>query len=132
MNSETAGAVMGLRTWGWRAAFVLACLLQLYGLYAPQQPGPPGIPYLDKLGHFSSFAVVAYLGVRVGIPVRWLVGVLAAHAVVSEFVQHQLYAWRSGDPFDTLADLAGLALGTWLGQRAVRSTNGAGRDMMGT
>jgi hypothetical protein len=42
----------------------------------------------------------------------WLVtGVFAAHAVVSELVQHLFYARRTGDPLDVLADWAGVALG---------------------
>jgi hypothetical protein len=38
-------------------------------------------------------------------------GLFAAHAVVSELIQHTFYTHRSGDPFDVLADLVGIALG---------------------
>jgi hypothetical protein len=112
--------------WAWRAGFVLACLVQLYGLYSPQQAGPDtsGIPYSDKAAHFAIFAAVAYLGVRVGIPVRWLLAALVLQAVGSEFIQHYLLPDRSGDPFDSLADLLGTATGAWLGFRAVQKSRG--------
>jgi len=43
------------------------------------------------------------------------VGVLlAVHAVVSELVQHYLLAGRSGDPSDSVADLAGVLIVTAL------------------
>ena len=41
---------------------------------------------------------------------------LAAHAVVSELVQHWLLPHRSGDAADVLADLAGVALGVLAGR----------------
>ena len=121
------------RVWLWRIGFVLACLIHLYGLYSPRQAGPDtGIPYADKVAHLVLFGSVAFLGLRVGVPARWLLPVLAANAVVSELVQHFLLAQRSGDPFDSLADLVGLGVGAWLGFRANRSTKVAGHDMMGT
>ncbi|WP_344222056.1 VanZ family protein [Kribbella sancticallisti] len=110
------------QVWVWRAGFVLACLIHLYGLYAPRQAGSEvGFPYADKFGHFALFGVVAYLGLRVGVRARWLLPILAANAVVSELVQHYLLPLRSGDPLDSVADLCGLALGAWLGTRALRA-----------
>ena len=112
--------------WAWRAGFVLACLVQLYGLYSPQQAGPDTstIPYSDKVAHFAIFAAVAYLGLRVGVPARWLLAALVVQAIGSEFVQHYLLPDRSGDPFDSLADLLGTATGAWLGFRAVQKSRG--------
>ncbi|GAA1628222.1 hypothetical protein GCM10009744_15150 [Kribbella alba] len=116
----------------WRAGFVLACLIHLYGLYSPRQAGPDtGLPYADKVAHLLLFGSVACLGLRVGLPARWLLPVLAANAVVSELVQHFLLPHRSGDPFDSLADLVGVALGAWLGFRVLRTKKVAGHDMMG-
>jgi hypothetical protein len=43
--------------------------------------------------------------------------VFAVHAVLSEVVQGSLYRYRTGDPYDVLADWVGLGLG-WLGWRA--------------
>jgi VanZ family protein len=105
----------------WQAAFVLACLIQLYGLYSPRQAGPQtGVPYDDKVAHLLLFGSVAYLGLRVGVQTRLLLTLLVANAVVSELVQHFLLPDRSGDPFDSLADVVGVAIGAWLGFRAVR------------
>lgn len=105
----------------WRAGFVLACLVHLYGLYSPEQAGPhTDIPYADKAAHFLLFAVVAYTGLRVGVPARLLLPLLIANAAVSELVQHYLLAHRSGDAYDSVADLVGVTLGAWAGFRAVR------------
>ena len=114
-----------------------ACLIHLYGVYAPQQAGSDvQFPYADKLAHLLLFGSVAYLGLRSGVPARWLLPIVAANAVVSEVVQHYWLPSRSGDVFDTLADLCGLALGAWLGFRALharlRAQKDAGHDMMGT
>ena len=101
--------------WAWRIAFVAAVALQLYGVYAPREAGPNlGIPQIDKVAHCFLFAAVAFTGLKVGVPARWLIGALVANAVVSEVVQHWLLPQRDGDPFDALADLAGVALGAWL------------------
>jgi VanZ family protein len=105
----------------WRAGFLLACLIHLYGLYSPRQAGPDtGIPNADKVAHLLLFGSVAFLGLRVGLPARWLLLILAANAVVSELFQHFFLPLRSGDPYDTVADLAGLVLGAWLGFRVRR------------
>jgi hypothetical protein len=38
-----------------------------------------------------------------------VVGLFAAHAVVSEAIQHLWYRHRTGDPLDVLADWVGIA-----------------------
>ncbi|MEV0793984.1 VanZ family protein [Kribbella sp. NPDC050459] len=124
MTSTLTGPATGsrVRVWAWRIAFVAAVALQLYGVYAPREAGPHvGLPQVDKIAHCFLFAAVAFTGLKVGVPARWLLGALVANAVVSELVQHWL-PQRDGDPFDTLADLAGVALGAWLGSRATRRT----------
>ncbi|MFG1624900.1 VanZ family protein [Kribbella sp. NPDC049227] len=107
--------------WAWRAAFVAACLLQLYGVYAPREAGPHvGIPMADKFAHMFLFGSVAFLGLKLRISARWLLGALVANAIVSELAQYYLLPQRDGDPFDVLADLIGVALGAWLGFRVFR------------
>jgi VanZ family protein len=107
--------------WLWRIAFVAAVALQLYGVYAPREAGPHvGIPQVDKVAHFFLFALVAFLGLKVGVPACWLLGALVANAIVSELVQYWLLPQRDGDPFDALADLTGVAIGAWLGNRLFR------------
>jgi VanZ family protein len=124
VTGSVAGATRaGVKVWAWRVAFVAAVALQLYGVYAPREAGPHvGIPQVDKLAHCFLFAAVAFLGLKVRIPARWLLGALVANAIVSELVQYRLLPQRDGDPLDALADLTGVALGAWLGFRAVRRT----------
>ncbi|MFF1821614.1 VanZ family protein [Kribbella sp. NPDC058245] len=133
MTATVAGAT-GSRfsVWAWRVAFVAACALQLYGVYAPEEAGPSvGIPGIDKVAHFCLFAAVAFTGLKVGVPARWLLGALVVNAIGSEFVQHYLLPHRDGDPFDALADLLGVAAGAWAGFRVVRRGRVGGHDMMG-
>lgn len=109
----------------WWLAAALAIGLQTYALYRPS--GPPSelaIPGLDKVAHMIIFALPVFL-VLLALrqaqgtnPVtdpkrgyRLVLGMFAVHAVVSEVVQGQFYRHRSGDPFDVLADLLGIAVG---------------------
>ncbi|MEV4263678.1 VanZ family protein [Kribbella sp. NPDC049584] len=116
MTVRVADETRTARTvWLWRIAFVAAVALQLYGVYSPREAGPHiGIPQIDKVAHCFLFAAVAFTGLKVGVPGRWLLGALAANAIVSELVQHWLLPQRDGDPFDVLADLVGVALGAWI------------------
>ncbi|MFK4087876.1 VanZ family protein [Kribbella sp. NPDC020789] len=129
----TGAAGSRLQVWAWRVAFVAACVLQLYGVYAPEEAGPSvGIPGIDKVAHFCLFAAVAFTGLKVGVPARWLLGALVVNAIGSEFVQHYLLPHRDGDPFDALADLIGVAAGAWAGFRVFRRGRTGRHDMMGT
>ncbi|MEU4195154.1 VanZ family protein [Kribbella sp. NPDC026611] len=119
MTSVVTGTRSTVSVWVWRVLFVGAVLLQLYGVYAPREAGPQvGIPQIDKVAHCFLFAAVAFTGLKVGVPARWLLGALAANAIVSELAQYWWLPQRDGDPYDSLADLAGVALGAWLGFRA--------------
>ncbi|GAA0594648.1 VanZ family protein [Kribbella sandramycini] len=111
--------------WVWRAAFAVACALQLYGVYSPGSPGPEELfPGIDKIAHFGLFAAVAFTGLKVGVPARWLLVALVANTVASELVQHYLLPHRDGDVFDALADLIGVAVGAWAGWAVVRRSAG--------
>jgi hypothetical protein len=98
---------------GWRAAFAATVVAHLVVLYWPRTPSTGGLP-IDKVVHATIFGAVLWAGARAGVPVRPLVAVLAAHAVISELAQHFLLAGRSGDPLDSLADLAGVLIVTLL------------------
>jgi VanZ family protein len=112
-----------VKVWAWRIGFVAAVALQLYGVYTPREAGPHvGIPGIDKVAHLFLFGSVAFLGLMVRIPARWLLGALVANAIVSELVQYWVLPQRDGDPFDVLADLAGVAVGAWLAFRVIRRT----------
>jgi len=97
-----------------RAAFAAAVLLQLVVLYAPRAPSTGGVWWVDKVVHLTVFAVVAWTGRAAGVRLRPLAGLLLAHALVSEGVQHWLLPGRSGDLLDAAADAAGVLLGSLL------------------
>ncbi|MPV38972.1 VanZ family protein [Georgenia subflava] len=110
---------------GTRARILLgvAVALQLLVLYAPRLPdvGPTDVPGLDKLGHAVVFAAVTLTGLRAGLRPGLVIGFGLAHAVVSEVLQHAVLPGRSGDPFDVLADVVGVALGLILARRIART-----------
>lgn len=95
------------------AALAVAVTIHLVVLYLPQAPDPggPTIPGLDKLAHVAVFALVVAAALWAGLAAAWVVPVALAHAVVSEAVQHQWLAGRSGDGWDVVADVVGVLLG---------------------
>ncbi|WP_232847734.1 VanZ family protein [Occultella kanbiaonis] len=98
-----------------RLAFAVAVIVQLLALYWPRVDLPgDGVPGTDKAVHVLIFATVMATGLLAGIPGRWLALGLAAHAVLSELIQHLVLPERSGDPLDLVADLAGIALGWYV------------------
>jgi VanZ family protein len=96
-----------------RIGFAGCLLVQLVVLYAPRAPATGGAPGIDKLVHVLIFAAVGVTAVRAGLPLHPVLGLLLAHAVVSEVLQATLLPGRSGDGWDVLADLAGVLL-AWL------------------
>lgn len=102
----------------WWVLGVLAVLVQLYGLYAPQQPGADSglaLPHADKVAHLLMFAAPVALLIPAGLRPGLVVGVFAAHAVISEVIQGLFLSHRAGDPWDVAADLTGVALGVLCG-----------------
>jgi hypothetical protein len=119
---------------------VAAVLLQLWGLYRVAGPPQPSwFRFADKVEHTVGFALPVLLilvagalhgrlgwqwpGRRTSFLVRlgwqWpgrrtsflVVAIFAAHAVVSEVIQHVWYRYRTGDPLDVLADWVGITVG---------------------
>jgi VanZ family protein len=95
----------------WRLAFGVALAVQLVAVYSPHGLAGPGITGLDKVVHVSIFFAPSLALLMMGIRARWALGILALHAPVSELIQHFFLPERSGDVFDVLADLSGVALG---------------------
>lgn len=101
-----------------------AVLVQLVVLYVPRVPdvGAVGVPGADKVVHAAVFAAVTLAALRATLPAVPVLALVAAHAPVSELLQHLVLPGRSGDPVDVLADLVGVALGAttawWLAVRA--------------
>jgi hypothetical protein len=100
----------------WRVLFAVAVLVNLTVVYIPQAPGTGAIPYADKIVHLAIFAAVAFTGRAAGVPRNVLLGVLIVQAVGSEVLQATLLPHRSGDPWDSVADIAGALLG-WVAAR---------------
>jgi VanZ family protein len=94
-----------------RAVFAGCLALQLVVLYWPRTPSESGLPYVDKLIHFTVFALVVVTAVRAGLPRLPVFAVLALHAPVSELIQHYVLPHRDGDWTDATADLVGVAAG---------------------
>lgn len=103
----------------------LSVLVHLFGLYrSTGPPSPSWFPNIDKAEHLIGFGAPVFLillaasyastppGRRPATRTAVLVvAVFALHAVVSEVIQHFFYLHRTGDPFDTLADWVGIAVG---------------------
>ncbi len=88
--------------------FGVALLVQVWALYVPSAPSvDTGLP-LDKVVHAALFALVTWLGLRLGY--RWIIPAMVAQAALSELVQSWFLPQRSGDIADLLADLLGIAL----------------------
>lgn len=98
-----------IRLWHW--VFGVGLAVQLIVLYAPEVAGGPGVRGLDKVIHAVIFAAPALAALMVGIRARWALGMLAAHAPISELIQHMVLPRREGDVLDVVADLGGVLLG---------------------
>ena len=93
------------------ALAVVAVVAQLIVLYWPVVTVEGPVSWTDKVIHLLVFAVPTYAVGRAMGSVRTAVLVFAVHAPVSELVQHFLLPGRSGDPWDAVVDLVGVALG---------------------
>ena len=112
----------------WPVTFGAAVAVQLVVLYSPASPGTGGVPHLDKLVHVAVFALPVFFAVLARLPVLPVVTVMALHAPVSEVVQGRLLVSRSGDPWDAVADVAGVALGALAATLANRRLAGPDVD----
>ena len=101
-----------------RAAFAVAVALNLVAVYAPSDAGGATLfPYADKLAHVLVFALVAWTGLRAGVPGVPLLTVLIAHAAASEVLQPALLPRRTGDLADVLAAVVGVVAGVATARR---------------
>ena len=90
---------------------VAAVVAQLLVLYWPVVTVEGPVSWTDKVVHLLVFAVPTYAVGRALGSVRTAVVIFAIHAPVSELVQHYALPGRSGDPWDAVLDLVGVALG---------------------
>ena len=89
---------------------VLTVVVQLLVLYWPVVTLEGPVVWTDKVVHLLVFAVPTYAVGRLLGSVRTLVLAFALHAPVSELVQHLFMPGRSGDVWDVVLDLTGVAL----------------------
>ncbi|MFC7594761.1 VanZ family protein [Terrabacter sp. GCM10028922] len=90
---------------------VVAVVVQLLVLYWPVVTVDVPVSWTDKVVHLVVFAVPTYAVARALGSVRTAVLVFALHAPLSEAAQHFLLPGRSGDAWDVVVDLTGVALG---------------------
>ena len=92
------------------ALAVAAVVVQLAVLYWPVVTIEGPVSWTDKVVHLLVFAAPTYAVGRALGSVRTAVLAFALHAPVSELIQHFLLPGRSGDPWDAVLDLVGVAL----------------------
>jgi VanZ family protein len=97
-------------TWLATSAAVVAVAAQLLALYWPVVTVEGPVTWTDKVVHLLVFAVPTYAVGRALGSVRTAVLVFALHAPVSELVQHFVLPGRTGDVWDAVVDLVGVAL----------------------
>jgi len=109
MTSPTDSAATRLARPG--VVAIVAVVAQLVVLYWPVVTVEGPVSWTDKVVHLLVFAVPTYAVGRALRSVRAAVLVFAIHAPVSELVQHFLMPGRSGDGWDVVLDLVGVAVG---------------------
>lgn len=101
------GSLVGL-------AAMMAVVLHLCVLYWPVVTVEGPVTWTDKVVHVLVFAVPTYV---VGAALRSVglaVVIFLVHAPVSELIQHFLLPGRSGDVWDAVVDVIGVALAAGL------------------
>jgi hypothetical protein len=99
---------------GW-VLLLVVLVVQVRLLYAPDVQAPAPFPGADKVVHAALFGLPAVITLLGSLRPQVVLPLLALHAPVSEVVQATVLTRRTGDPWDAVADLAGmaLALGLW-------------------
>jgi hypothetical protein len=109
-----------------RGVFAVAVLVSLAVLFAPPSDVPSSPPGVDKLVHFSLFAVLALTGRWAGVGRGVLAGVLVLYAAASELVQGTDLVDRDASVADLVADSAGVLAGLLLWQLVAARRGRAG------
>jgi VanZ family protein len=97
-----------------RGAFAVAVLVSLAVLFAPPSDVPSSPPGVDKLVHFSLFAVLALTGRWAGVTRGVLAGLLVVYGALSELLQGTDLVNRDASVADLVADSAGVVGGLLL------------------
>jgi VanZ family protein len=99
---------------------VIALAVQVWSVYAPNSPAQPTFADEDKIAHALLFGVPVAIAWASRLRPRVLTAIIAAHAPVSELVQHYVLPHRSGDVWDAVADLVGVLIGVLAGRALAR------------
>ena len=99
-----------------RGAFAVAVLVSLAVLFAPPSDIPASPAGVDKVVHFSLFAVLALTGRWAGVRRGVLAVLLVVYAAGSEVLQGTDLVNRDASAADLLADGAGVLAGLLLWQ----------------
>ena len=110
-----------------RGVFAVAVLVSLAVLFAPPSDVPSGPPGVDKIVHFSLFAVLAVTGRWAGVGRGVLAGLLVLYAAGSELLQGTDLVNRDASVGDFVADSAGVVVGLLL-WRLLMSRRARSRD----
>jgi hypothetical protein len=94
-----------------RGAFAVAVLVSLAVLFAPPGDVPSSPPGVDKVVHFSLFAVLAFTGRWAGVGQSVLAALLVLYAAGSELLQGTSLVDRDASIGDLVADSAGVVVG---------------------
>ncbi|WP_138735486.1 VanZ family protein [Modestobacter excelsi] len=97
-----------------RGAFAVAVLVSLAVLFAPPGDVPSSPPGVDKVVHFSLFAVLASTGRWAGVGQSVLAALLVLYAAGSELLQGTPLVDRDASIGDFVADSAGVVVGLLL------------------
>jgi VanZ family protein len=108
-----------------RGAFAVAVLISLAVLFAPPSDVPSSPPGVDKVVHFSLFALLAVTGRWAGVRRGVLAGLLVLYAAVSELLQGTDLVNRDASVADLVADTAGVVAGLLLWRLIAGRRSGA-------
>jgi VanZ family protein len=116
VSSAASPATAPPRRTAWRLAFAVVLVVHVLALYWPRVGLQGPVTWTDKVVHVLLFATPVLVAVAARVPrLPWVVAALAAHAPLSEWLQHTVLPHRSGDPWDAVADLGGVVVGVTLG-----------------
>jgi hypothetical protein len=110
-----------------RGVFAVAALVSVAVLFAPPSDVPASPPGVDKIVHFSLFAVLAVTGRWAGVGRGALAGLLVLYGAASELLQGTDLVGRDASVGDLVADSLGVVVGLLLwGSVAFRRTPSGG------
>ena len=98
----------------WRYVFALVVAVSVVILFMPGKNVPHTAVGVDKVVHCTLFLTLCATGLLARCRARWLIPVLLAYAVSSEFIQTLPILDRDFSVWDIAADCSGVVLGALL------------------